>query len=726
MRRGRLNWTLGVGLMTAFSLSAGHAHAQGARNAQNQSAQGGIEEVVVTAQRREQSSQDVPLSITAVTASSAEARGIVDTETLQQAVPGLTFTKGAAYALPVIRGIGTNTVSQGNENSVAVYVDGIIQITPSASVFSFNNIERVEVLKGPQGTLFGRNANGGVINIITRTPSPDPSLEVEFGAGNFETYEGNLYGTVGVGTNVATDLAVYVRDQNKGWGTNLFDGSEVFRGYEVAARNKWRWSPTDRTEVVISGSWSTSKDDGTSLHPAPGEVGADGVTTFQGMYNVNMNNSLIGGRSYARRHGWDVGAHITHDLGWATLVSLTGYSEVDVQRPNDSDWTPQTLLHAFVDQYDDGFTQELQLQSPETSPIEWIAGLYYLDSTSKFPGPRGIQIMGAAAGGLDFVRILATQDSKSYAGFAQATVEVLPRTRLTLGGRYTEDERDVVGHTELPTGPLPAVSQSADFNKFTWRAALNYAFTDDIMAYVSQSTGYKAGLFNMTNVAGDAVKPESVDATEVGIKSMLLDRRLQLNASAFYYDYEDIQAEVVRSDAGGVLQLINAATARVRGVDVEMVAAPTDSLTLNAGVSYLDAKYRDFPEAVDYVPNPAGGRLEVGGDASGKRMIKSPEWQWNLGGEYQVPVGAGRVRLAANYSYQSKFYWDFGNDFVEPSRNMLSATVAWAPDDTWEFSLWGRNLFAEEITSFGLPSVWGFQQSPGAPRTYGVAIKAAF
>lgn len=714
--------------MAAFSLSMGHAQAQGATNAseQDQTVQGGLEIVVVTAQRREQTLQDVPLSISAVTAQSAEARGIVDTETLQQAVPGLTFTKGAAYALPVIRGIGTNTVSQGNENSVAVYVDGIIQITPSASVFSFNNIERVEVLKGPQGTLFGRNANGGVINVITRVPSMAPSLEIEVGAGNFETYEGNLYGTAGVGANLATDLAVYVREQNKGWGTNLFDGSEVFRGYEAAARNKWRWTPSDRTEVVISGSVSTSKDDGTSLHPAPGDLGADGVTTYQGMYNVNMDNTLIGGRSFARRKGWDLGAHITHDLGWGTLVSITGYSEVDVDRPNDSDWTPLPLLHAFVDQYDDGFTQELQLQSAESSPIEWIAGLYYLDTTSEFRKPRGIQIMGEAAGGLDFVRILATQDSKSYAAFAQASAEVLPRTRLTLGGRYTEDERDVTGYTELPTGPLPSISQSADFSKFTWRVALDYAFTDDVMGYISQSTGFKAGLFNMTNVAGDAVKPESVDATEVGIKTMLLDRRLQFNASAFYYDYEDIQAEVVRSDAGGVLQLINAATARVRGVDMDLVVAAADNLTLQAGVSYLDAKYRSFPDAVDYVPNPAGGRLEVGGDASGNRMIKAPEWQWNLGGIYEVMLGSGQVTMAANYSYQSKYYWDFGNDFVEPSRNMLSATLAWAPDETWEVSFWGRNLLEEKITSFGLPSVWGFQQSPGAPRTYGVTIKAAF
>jgi iron complex outermembrane receptor protein len=683
-----------------------------------------VEEVTITAQRREERLQDVPISVSAVTAASAEARGITDTETLQNAVPGLTFTKGAAYALPVVRGVGTNTVSQGNENSVAVYVDGVIQVTPSSSIFSLNNIERVEVLKGPQGTLFGRNATGGVINVITRTPSADPALEIGVTAGNYDTHEGNLYATTGIGGHIATDLALYARDQSKGWGHNFFTGEEVFRGYEASARNKWRWTPSDATEVVISGSYSELKDDGMSLHPAPGDVGADGATTYRGMYNVSMDNRLIGGRSYAWRRTWSGTAHISHDLGWANLISISGYSDVDVERPTDSDWTPLTILHAFVDQHDNGFTQELQLQSSADSRIKWIAGAYYLDGVSEFVPPRGIQIMGAAAGGLDFIRILGRQVGRSTAGFAQGTATILPDTRLTLGGRYTSDKRDVTGYFSFPTGPLPPTSQSATFDKFTYRVSIDHTFVKDVMGYVSYSTGFKAGLFNLTNVAGDAVKPETIKATEVGIKSTLFDRKLQLNGSVFRYDYQDIQAEVVRSDAGGVLQLINAANSRIKGFDAELVAVPFGGLSLQAGVSYLDAKYLSFPGAVAYLPNPAGGRLEVGGDASGKRMIKAPQWQWNLGAQYAFPVASGTLSLAANYAHQSEFFWDFGNAFREPPRDMVSASVAWAsPGGRWDARAWGRNLLGEETTSFGLPSVWGFQESPGAPRTFGITVK---
>jgi iron complex outermembrane recepter protein len=686
-----------------------------------------VEEVTVTAQRREERLQDVPISVSAVTAASAKARGITDTEALQNAVPGLTFTKGAAYALPVVRGVGTNTVSQGNENSVAVYVDGVIQVTPSSSIFSLNNIERVEVLKGPQGTLFGRNATGGVINVITRMPDSHPALELGVTAANYETYEGNVYATTGIGERLATDLAVYVRDQNKGWGHNLFTGDEVFKGYEASARNKWRWIPSDTTEVVVSGSFSELKDDGMSLHPAPGDVGADGVTTFRGMYNVSMDNSRIGGRSYAWRRTWSGTAHIRQELGWAKLISITGYSDVAVERPTDSDWTPLTILHAFVDQHDDGFTQELQLQSSDGSRIKWIAGLYYLDGVSEFRPPRGIQIMGAAAAGLDFIRILGRQVGRSSAGFAQGTATILPDTRLTLGGRYTSDKRDVAGHFAFPNGPAPSSSQSATFDKFTYRVSLDHTFVKDVMGYVSYSTGFKAGLFNLTNVAGDAVKPETIKATEVGVKSQLLDRKLQLNGSVFRYDYKDIQAEVIRSNAGGVLQLINAANSRIKGVDAELVAVPFAGFTLQAGLSYLDAKYLDFPGAVTYVRNPVGGRLEVGSDASGKRMIKAPEWQWNIGGQYSVPVARGTLNLAANYAHQSEFFWDFSNDFREPARDMLAASVGWAPSGgRWDVRLWGRNLAGEKITSFGLPSVWGFQQSPGAPRTFGITFETGF
>lgn len=707
-------------LLLIILLASASGRAQSAETAESA---GLLEEIVVTAQRREERLQDVPISVSAITADIARARGIDDTEALQAIVPGLTFTRGAAYGLPVIRGIGTNTVSQGNENSVAVYVDGVLQISPSSSLFGFNNIERVEVLKGPQGTLFGRNATGGVINVITRSPGMEPGFEVELGVANYDTFEGNVYATTGLGENLAADIAVQFRDQSDGWGRNLVDGKDVFRGEERSVRSKWEWTPGDRTEVTISGSYHTMEDDGLSLHPAPGELGADGATTFQGMYTVNLDNSLIGGRSYADREGWGVDAHIRHDLGWAEFVSITGYSEVEVERPTDSDWTPLTILHAFVDQYDDGLTQEFQLQSPSDSAIQWITGLYYLESTSEFEPPRGIQIMGAAAGGLDYLRVLSTQDSKSYAGFAQVTVPILPKTGLTVGARYTRDDRDIEGLITFSNGgATPVTDQSEDFSKFTWRLALDHRLTEDIMVYGSLSTGFKAGLFNTANVAGDPVKPEEIDAAEIGLKSTLFNGRLKLNGAAFRYDYEDIQAEVVRSDAGGVLQLINAATSRVNGIEAELEFVPTAQLSIQAGISYLDAEYDDFPDAVIYLPNPAGGRLEVGGDASGNDMIKAPEWQWNLGGQYDVPLNTGQLRFAVQYSYQSKFYWDFGNDFKEPSRDMMAASVAWVPSDRWEIRAWGKNLLDEEITRFGLPSVWGFQQSPGAPRTYGVTL----
>lgn len=680
-----------------------------------------VEEIIVTAQRREERLQDVPIAITALSGDSVAARGINDTESLQNAVAGLNFARIGSFATPYIRGVGTNVIAQGDENSVAIYVDGVYQLSPNSGMFSLNNIERVEVLKGPQGTLFGRNANGGVINVITRDPSESPALDVSVGVANYQTYEASLYGTTGLAPGVAADLSVYARDQADGWGVNLATGEDVYRGYEVTVRSKIRADLPGGPEIVLAGGYSKSRDDSLAFRLAPGELGSDGVTTFPGFYNANISMD-----AYNLREAWDAHLRVRHDFGWAEFTSITGYSDTNTTRPSDNDATPAVIQDVIaVDQYDRGVTQELQLSSA-AGPLEWIGGLFFLDAKAGYRRPRGITIIGSSNGGLDFVRVFGDQKVTSYAAYAQLTYDLAPATQLTLGGRYTMDERSIRGNVVLPAplGAQPEARQAANFNKFTYRVSLDHRFSDQVMVYVSHSTGFKGGLFNNTAAADPAVRPETLKAYEAGVKATLADRRLLLNGSIFHYDYKDIQANVYTGVSGGLIGLLNAAKARIRGFDADLTATPVAGLTLQASLSYLDPEYQSFPGAPFFVPDPAGGRVSIPGDAAGNQLIKTSKWQYNFGGQYEAPLGQGSVTFAANYAYRSEFYWEFANLYREGPQRMLSASVTWAPNDTLYVRAWGRNLLDDEWVNNALALTGGFLATPGAPRTYGITLGA--
>lgn len=679
----------------------------------------GIPDIVITAQRREERLQDVPIAVSVIGGRIGTLRGLDDTESLQNAVAGLNFTRLGSFATPFIRGVGTNAIAQGDENSVAIYIDGVYQLSPNSGVFSLNNIERTEVLKGPQGTLFGRNANGGVINVITRMPSDEPSLEASAGVGNYQTVEASFYATGAIASGLTADISVYGRNQADGWGKNINDGTDIFEGYEVTARTKWRWIPSDATEVVISGGYAKARDDSLSFRPARGELGADGVTTFPGFYNVNLDMG-----AYNLLEAWDASAHISQDFGWATLKSITAYQHINTTRPSDNDATPAAIQNVIaVDQYDHAFTQELQLQS-SSGPLQWIAGLFYLNGESGYRRPDGITIVGSSNGDLAFVKVFGDQKIKSYAGYAQATYSVTDATRITLGGRYTRDKRSIIGNVELPPplGALPSSQQKAHYSRFTYRVSLDHHFSDGIMAYATHSTGFKGGLFNNTAAGDPAARPEKLKAYEIGLKTTLLDRRLLLNGSAFLYDYKDIQANVYTGSSSGLIGLLNAAKARIKGIDMDLTAAPVKGLTVQAGLSYLDPEYRSFPGAPIYLPNPDGGRTPIPGDAAGNQMIKTSKWQYNIGSQLEIPAGDGRVILAGNYSYRSSFYWEFSNAFKEDAQHMLAGSITWAPTERYSVKIWGKNLLDNHYVSNGLALTSGFLESPGAPRTFGATL----
>lgn len=682
---------------------------------------GVLEQVTVTAQRRSENLQDVPVALTVLDEKALRAQGVQELTSLAASVPSLTVTRVNNAATPFLRGVGTGVTTPGEDPSVALYVDGVYLPAPQAQLFAFNNIERVEVLKGPQGTLFGRNATAGVIQIISKEPSSTPSANLRVSYGNYDTAEGSFYGTIGVGDGLATDIALTSRNQDSGWGTGAVTGDETYTADEFGARNTWLWTASESTSVRVSLDYTQSDSQyGLPNNFYPGTFGFDGVTSYTGFYNISGSPD---GAIDAEQGG--LSAQITHDLGWGELVSITSWRKLLSEYNYDQDGTPIRRVELSPTNRDRNITQELQLQS-QSDRLQWIVGLYALDNVTS----QQNLVQGLLTGVAAYTGSFGEQTTRSYAGFGQATLEVLSDTDLTLGLRYTSDKRDVEGWTEVgPTPTLPAVrtavpERSRTFSKLTWRLALDHRFTPEVMGYVSYNRGFKAGLWNTSSPTAPSVAPEILDAYEVGLKTELLDHRVRLNGAAFYYDFTDIHVDYIFAGNNNIL---NAAKARIQGIDLDFQASLGANLTLQGGASYMDGEYTSFVQAPSYIPLQSGGAALAFVNANGNTTVRSPKYTLNVGGTYRIPSAVGNFDLSMNATYNDGFYWQFDNNLRQPSHTLVGTTLAWTSiNGKWGIDVWGRNLLGEELYSYARVGGTGAQFSPAPPRMYGVGFTASF
>lgn len=676
----------------------------------------GLIEIVVVAQRRAEPLQDVPISITAVTAEDMQVAGVSSTISLQNAVPGLSMSVQQTSISPFIRGIGNRNTSPGDESAAALYVDGVYTSSLAASVFSLANVERIEVLKGPQGTLFGRNAAAGVIQIITREPSQTPAAEMSVTYGNYDTVVGQFYGTTGITENLSADVSVYGMNQADGWGTNVHTGNDAFKGEEKAVRSKWQLDLGD-TQITLSGDYDRNEPiQQPYFRPQEGGLMLDG-TGYLGFYNVN---STVDVRGVTEQ--WGSNLQIRHDFAAARLVSITSYRDVAVDVLFDQDGTPTRYTTAVFNQYARTATQEIQILSADDSALQWIAGAFYFHDKSAYDP---LNIAGIALGSTIIDRY-ARQTTSSYSGFGQATIEIIDATKLTAGVRYTSDKREIQGLDLINGAPSPAgpVDQSATFDKITWRLSLDHRFGEDVLGFAQYSRGFKSGVFSAAAPTTAAVRPEVVDAYEVGLKSDLLNRRLRFNASVFYNEFRDVQLQV---PVVGASVLLNAAKGDVRGAEVEIQALPIPSLQLGASLSYLDGTYTRFPTAPAFIPLPAGGATPTAIDAAGMDTIYTPPVTATLSAQYKIPAAVGDFDINGSVYYNDGFYFDPENRLRQSSYTLLNAALGWtSPDERWGLQLFGRNLGDSHYYSQVVPQRFGDTSTPDAPRTYGITLRANF
>lgn len=725
-------------------------------------------EIVVTAQKRSENQQSVPIAVTAVSGDTALRLGVTNPQNLTIVVPGFQFQRNSSGAVPFIRGVGTSGSTVGNEPSVASFLDDVYITSGKGAIFEFNNISSVEVLKGPQGTLFGRNATGGVINIHTRLPSlTEASADIDVGYANYDTKSAHLYASIPLSDSIAVNVSAFGTDQRDGWGRNVITGEKAFTDKSWGVHGKILFQPTDDFSAILAYIHADRKSDqGMAERVVPGFFGYnnyspealgagfyDTVTNFKNQYHNRFDQGSL---------------KLEYTLNGATLRSISAYSEINTDLLIDNDASPTNQFYGNIPNNGHTFTQEVQALSPESSSLKWILGAFYMHDESYYRQLAiGTSVPGSAPvfGGVgNFNDAQWAQDTNSISGYGQMTAEVLAQTNLTIGFRYTSDartEHDAYSRRFNNTGALvvgsPAFGSKTVFKDVSGRLSVDHHFSRDVMVYGAYSRGFKSGVYNVAGYTTastaplPAVQPEKVDAFTLGLKSELFDRHLRFNVEAFYYDYANIQVGGAAPPPLIGTILINGGQATVKGVDIDMTYAPTSNLQITAAVSILHGRYDVFnnaptnfplppnqpipipsgcPAGTAYPANSLNGTGQVLCSAAGNHTAFTPPFTSTLSALYTIPTGFGDFDLSANWQHGGNYFG--GPDNLkfdkQPKYDLVNASVRWAdPDGKYWARLWASNILEEKYYSYFTTSASsGTKYGPAAPRTYGVTVGAHF
>jgi iron complex outermembrane receptor protein len=699
---------------------AANAHVGQASLPAQASAPAGVGDIVVTARRREERLQDTPIAVTALNGDGLAKAGISDVRDLTRVVP--SFNGGRNYLVfqPTIRGVGSNGVSQGDESNIALYVDGIYQPDPYSNVVDLVEVERVEVLRGPQGTLFGRNATGGLINIITPDPKFDFGAHLTGSLGSFGgTYNANggAYVTGPLSENVAADLAVRYRS-NGGYLKDLVRGGDIGSGRFYSIRSKVLLN-AGPAKFVLTVGYDNSRDGSNAVAPLDGNTIGNripGTVRADKPYDTAL--TIV---PTARFHAFKSSLRGSVDLGGVSLESSTGFLKDHIFQASDSDASPILVSGNKLVSDNTAVSQELRLMSQGSGAFQWIAGgyFYHIDGSADADVTNGVPPTYATSTTIALHPLIHTT---ALAGFGEGTLSLTDKLRATAGVRYSWETRDF---TQSLNDKLLIPKTDFSVDKWTYRGILQYFFTKQTNVYLSYSTGFKSGVFNTLSTSNLATKPETIGSYEFGIKSDI-SRSLRVNASTFWYNYKNLQV-IGRLPNSQLYVQLNAQKARVRGAEAEVEFTPTSNLAFKLSGSVLDAKYLDFPNAQAFVPTGTGGNSVTVIDAGGKHMLRAPKFTLSGGINWGHDVGKGRLTIGANAFYSTKVYYDFANRLAQPNYVMLSSQIAWeTADGKWRFKLYGENLGNEKVFQQITANSFADFVTYERPREVGISVELKY
>jgi len=710
-----------LAVLTASTLCAVAAHGQSAPTSSGQAdanpssgSNDSLGDIIVTAQRRSERLQDVPISITALSASALEASNFTSIEDLSASVPGLTFSSLGPAGTPFIRGVGSDLGNPSDEPSVATYIDGVYIASPFSNYNEFNNIDHIEVLKGPQGTLFGVNATGGVIQVLTKNPSQTPEIDASVGYANFSTSYASLYANTPFSDRVAFNFAAQIYDQQTGWGRNVVTNREIDKLKEYSFRSKLLFNMDDNTSMWLAADYALRSTPGLNYEKPQGSTTIDGQVWTLPPYHDRTDtiedlDLMSMGTSF----------HIDHDFNDMRISSITSYRRAFGTDYFNDDQTALNVLVANLQLLQHDVSQEIHLLSPADSKVQWLVGTFYLDNTG---GYDPIQELGSILSPLAYLDTYGYIRDHSISVFGQTTFDVYDSTKLTLGLRYTHEKQDLTQNYVTNFGQLyPQYNASQTFSKPSWRVALDHTFVPDVSGYLSYNRGIKSGGWDTISAPNTpGYKPETLDAYETGLKTEFLDRRVRFNSAAFWYNYKDLQ---LSHQQGGTSITSNAASARIKGLEVELDVVPVQNLTLHMGAAYTAGEYRSFPNSIAYTQ---GGAPSIF-DASGKTTQRTPRETGSVGADYAIPSASGTYTASVTSIYSSKFYWSPDNRLAQDAYGLVNASLRWVSStEHLNVKLWGKNLTDRLYQASAVESGFGDILIYAPPRTYGVTIGTKF
>jgi iron complex outermembrane receptor protein len=713
-----------AGVASIALVWAGQVHAQAAPAVQDATAgeqstsavadeQGASsDDIVVTAQKRSERLVDVPATVTILSAESIALAGQDSLDSLNKLVPGLYINQPVYFLSPTIRGVGS-TLSVTNESIVSVYVDGVYQPAQAGNVFDLASVSDIEVLKGPQGTLFGRNATGGAILVSTLDPSPDREAKFNLSYARFGEVRANGYVNLPIAEGIAANVAIS-RRYSPGFIRDVRTGELRNEAKSFSVRGKLLLEPADNLDIILTAGHNQLSDPTASNYQSLNGVNRFSAVPGAGPLAVGPFQVSHNTRDIIETSGDEYTARIMLDTEAGQLTSITARKLDHLYASNDID-------NSYLNAGDVNFvfkqrtvTQEINFTSRPGGAFGYVVGAYYYRNYRYYPSYNY----------LGFRFLYQDNTNEALAGYVDGTYEFGDLTAIA-GIRYSTEKRELNNALYAPlAAPSTASVQTRD-DAWTPRFGLRYAISPRSNLYATYSRGFKSGAFNGTSPTGAGVKPETINAFEVGYK--LSDSALKLNAAAYYYDYTNIQAStllIVNNIATTVLS--NAGKARIYGAELDATYAFNDAFNVRAAFSYTNARYTDFPNATGYSPLPGGGYTTGIVDATGNSMVRQPEYQASVQMNYIVPVGDNALTFTLSPSYNSRIYFDFASQLSQKPTFLLDGSVNLALGDGLSLSVFGRNILDRRYFS-----AMGFSTSDisvmyGTPATYGVRLSYAF
>ncbi len=723
-------------------------------NTEAQAEPQGLEEILVTARKRDENIQDVPASVSALSASELERRFDSDVRDFAGASPNIviddTQQGPGGVAAIYIRGIGVGDVEKSVDPAVGVVFDDIYIGQSSGSLLKAIDIDRVEVLRGPQGTLFGRNATGGVINLARSRPTYDLTGKARATYGRFDTFKIEGVTSTGLSDNVAVKVSG-AYEKSDGYMYNKFFKQPGQRSEFYAVSGALLFEPTENLDIQVSYDHQKTKQDPPQLlavnrptdlfckayaqcSPKPGvpTSGDRYVSVSDGRLDKNATFKLDMAVAKAT---YDVGSDMQIDY-------ILGWLKTDETITQDFDTTPFTLYHTDRPARWRQTTNELRLTKGGTGPATFVLGAYLWDSEytinlKNYIGFAGPPLLTSAQD--------VTQTNKSWAIYGEGDYDLMEKLTLTVGARYTKDKKSsIVNDLPVkiygtlieanPVATLPGTIKMAkpaeeSWKKFTPRVSLRYELSDDSMVYGLWSRGSRGGGFNgrpaTLSAATIPYDPETLDNYEIGFKTELADNRVRLNGSAFIMKYKDMQQDLdvpaPGTSTGRENRTINASSAEFKGFELDLTARLFDGFTLNGNLGYLDAKYKDFFGDIYSTGKPV--------DASFLKIRRAPKWTWSAGGTYEADIGNdASAWISGDVRYIGEHEITFLNNpnLRNGGQFLLDASVN-ARFGKTTVSLFGKNLANEKGWTIGydVQGVWSYA-APRPSRTWGIAVTQAF